>query len=186
MILCKWSEEWLVASKASSETPSCALMGGAWPRLSRLTFKQEVLSVGKPGDPDYREHCRWHKFMATMVGITFYPTLRYMGIPVYVGRSWHPDSEEPLLGLLLGDINPTIEAETGLTVAMMPEVNRRRADDEEAWKRFHDRWKEGGAKVMQRILNDGWERTLHGFFKYVHVADPNLEKIEGPPPEGPF
>lgn len=118
---------------------------------------------------------------------TFYPGLRYRGLPVQIWNGWRPESEEPVLGCMLGDVNPAIEAESGLTHAMLVEANRRRADDEQAWRQVHDRWNEASRKVMQRVIDDGWRQEDRGlYFKYIHVEDPDLEKIEGPPPEGPF
>lgn len=92
---------------------------------------------------------------APLGGITFYPTLRYRGIPVSVFHGWHPDSEEPLLSLLMG----------------RPRVSLDEPDD-----LVRQRW--------ERLLEEGWEDGgRDGMAGYVHVNDPDLEKIEGPPLE---
>lgn len=142
-----------------------------------------------PHDQGFVHHGN-HYFKAAQVDdpeLIFYPTLRYRGVPVSVFRGWHPDSEEPVLGCVLGDINPAVEAESGTSLAMIVEANRRRADDERAWKGIHAERHAAAERVIQQLLDDGWTCIEPGsYFKYVPVEDPDLEKIEGPPPDGPF
>lgn len=98
-------------------------------------------------------------FMPTMENITFYPTLRYRGIPVSVFHGWHPDSEEPLLNLAIWG-RPYLSLD-------------------EPYEVIKQRW--------EQLISEGWEDGgRDGMAGYVHVEDPDLEKIEGPPPDGPF
>ncbi|MBX3351817.1 MAG: hypothetical protein KF684_02690 [Phycisphaeraceae bacterium] len=88
--------------------------------------------------------------------ISFYPELRYEGCKVYPWGGWRPDSAEPILGCLIGDLRASPD-ET--------------ADDVRARR--------------ERLVAQGWEDGgRDGVAGYVHVDD--LEKIEGPPPDGPF
>lgn len=70
--------------------------------------------------------------------------------------AWHPDSAEPVLKVLAGRW-------------------LRKVSPDEA------------AEIMQSLRQQGWEFDHHhGSGGYVHVEDPGLEKIEGPPPAGAF
>jgi hypothetical protein len=70
--------------------------------------------------------------------------------------AWHPDSAEPILKVLAG------------RWLIMPSDAQREA-------------------INESLRRQGWEFDHHhGSGGYVHVEDPDLEKIEGPPPEGPF
>lgn len=101
MVLCRWRGEWLLASKVNPDTPSCALVGGAWPRLSELGFQHESRAIGHIGQPNYSERHIWHRFMPQMNDIVFYPRLRYHEMRVSP-EWWHPDSTEPLLYCVTG------------------------------------------------------------------------------------
>ena len=91
--------------------------------------------------------------------LTFYPTLRYRDIPVHVWNGWHPESEEPLLSILV------------------PGRPSRSLDEPRELVR--QRW--------QQLMDDGWtDGGRDGMAGYVHVDHPEFEKIEGPPPEGAF
>ncbi len=184
MILCNYQSEWLLATKANPDTPSCALVGGNWSRLSTLDFKNEERQSLTPG---YEcTYVRWSKFMPSMEHIRFYPRLSYRGFPVVPDR-WHPNSSEKQLGCLLGDLNPLIEKESGITHAMIVEANNKRADDEHAWKEFHQRRKGVVDRIYQKVEDDGWsivERSI--YFQYIDVEDPDFIKIEGPAPEAAF
>ncbi|MCG3129647.1 MAG: hypothetical protein FLDDKLPJ_00381 [Phycisphaerae bacterium] len=96
MILAKWNNAWFIASKARAETPSCSLSAPDRPGLDVLGFRVEERSIGMPGDPKYRHWRVRHRFMPTLRGITFYPTIRYKELRVDP-IAWNPDSSEPLL-----------------------------------------------------------------------------------------
>lgn len=96
MILATWNDRWFLASKAQSDTPSCALVAGDWQGLAELGFRADKRSVGAPDQPGYFAFYVWHRFMPTMQGVTFYPKVRYRGIEVFP-QHWHPESSEPLL-----------------------------------------------------------------------------------------
>ncbi len=91
-------------------------------------------------------------------GIRFFPEIRYRGCKVYP-EWWHRESSEPLLAVLL-----------------LP-------SDLELSKFFV---RPPAFGDLQRAMEaDGWHGDgREGWHKYVHVDE--LEKIEGPPPEGPF
>jgi hypothetical protein len=95
--------------------------------------------------------------------ITFFPNIAFHGMQV-VPQYWEFESEEPILVLMA-------------TPCTMEDVNTP----------YYDAIRERiGARYPAEILMaDGWEQPGQGeFVKRVHVDD--LEKIEGPPPEGPF
>lgn len=90
--------------------------------------------------------------------IRFFPEIRYRGCKVYP-EWWHRESSEPLLAvhLLRNDL-----------------------DLEKFFVRppsFND--------LLRAMAADGWQGDAReGWHKYIHVDE--LEKIEGPPPEGAF
>lgn len=172
MILCRYNNRWHIAQRAQPALPGCSLRIGA----------------NMTGGEDWKEYFSGsfrHKYFDSFEGITFYPELRYRRLPVLVWNGWHPESQEPLLGCMLGDVKPMIEAESGVTHAMIVQANDRRTEDEHRWKQVHDRREAASRKIMQRVIDDGWKQEDRGlYFQYIHVDD--LEKIEGPPPEESF
>lgn len=120
--------------------------------------------------------------MPTLEGIIFYPELRFHGMRVYP-EHWHGESEQPLLHCLLHDNNPAVDAESGTTMGMIHEA--RESGQRERWEQLGRRRETASRIVMERLLEEGWEQLEAGLFaKYLHVDE--LEKIEGPPPEGSF
>jgi hypothetical protein len=86
----------------------------------------------------------------------FYPELRFRQVPVKP-YWWQPGTSEPVLRCHVGDWIP--------------------------WELAHDQAK--ASELIEALTRDGWlwdQRA--GGWKFIHVDD--LEKIEGPPPEGPF
>jgi hypothetical protein len=122
------------------------------------------LSINKRPCHDAEKFHLWNQRIfvwrhAPIEGVTFYPTLRYRGIPVLVFHGWHPDSEEPLLSVLM--------------------AQRPYRSPDEPYEAVRQRW--------EQLISEGWEDGgRDGMAGYVHVEDPELEKIEGPPPEGAF
>ena len=90
--------------------------------------------------------------------VRFFPEIRYRGCKVYP-EWWHRESSEPLLAVHL----PPRDLDFSKFFVRPPTL-----DD------------------LQRAMEaDGWQGDgREGWHKYVHVDE--LEKIEGPPPEGPF
>jgi len=169
-ILGKRAERWVLVSWDQDKGAGSVIVGKNMPHDNRFSFANPS-HLGRP--------------ISSLDGITFYPELRYRGLPVLVWNGWHPESEEPLLGCMLGDVKPMIEAESGVTHAMIVQANDTRSEDEHRWKQVHDRRKAASRKIMQRVVDDGWKQEDRGLYsQYIHVDD--LEKIEGPPPEGPF
>lgn len=185
MILCNWNSEWFLASKARAETPSCALIGGSWSRLSKLGFQHELLSVGVPGESGYHEAHRWHKFMPSMVGIIFYPTLHYRGLRVYP-EYWHPESHEPLLHCrMMGDaITRAVQTES-LPEASDHATQTGKKEDADRWRSLVAKQVAASLSLRQNLVNEGWtDQGSDGLVRFVYVDE--LEKIEGPPPKGAF
>jgi hypothetical protein len=93
--------------------------------------------------------------------IRFFPELRYRGCRV-TPYSWHPTATEPILCV---EIDPY---------------------DEDLSKRYFKRPFVDHIERCEALLSDGWDiyDPREGARKYVHVDE--LEKIEGPPPEGAF
>ena len=88
----------------------------------------------------------------------FFPEIRYRGSKVYPW-GWHPTAREPILKIF--------------------------ADDIDASKYFIGNPLVNTSDLRRALIADGWDwDAREGGFKYVHVDE--LEKIEGPPPEGPF
>lgn len=95
--------------------------------------------------------------------VIFYPEIYYAGMKVWP-QAWDWERSEPILRCLA-----------------MP--NSLEDLDSDYFRKIA---KEIGATYPSEILRaDGWEQIGRGeYIKYIHVDD--LEKIEGPPPEGPF
>ena len=93
-----------------------------------------------------------------LADIRFFPEIRYRGCKVYP-EWWHRESSEPLLAVLL------LPSDLDFSKFFLRPPT---LDD------------------LQRAMEaDGWQGDgREGWHKYVHVDE--LEKIEGPPPEGPF
>lgn len=176
MILARWKSEWLLATRASPGFSGCALSGGDWTRLESLGFVRYTSSV-----ENYPTYVCWRKSVPSLDGINFFPEVRYRGAPVAVDQ-WHTESAEPLVRCFLGDMNPLID-QTGPTMNEILAANR--AKDYDTWRRLCREREECGQAVVQRLKEEGWESIgRDGFCKYIHVDE--LEKIEGPPPEGAF
>jgi hypothetical protein len=121
--------------------------------------------------------------MPTFEGITFYPETRYWGMPVHP-EHWHRESEEPLLCCrLMGDEIHRLTGPPGLAEASR--LAGRSEADRQHWLGLVEEAKARGRELRTRLVEDGWlDGGGEGLVKYVHVDD--LEKIEGPPPEGAF
>lgn len=119
------------------------------------------LSTVRPPLHDRERYHIWNKSVyvwshAPLDGITFFPELKYQGCKVYPWHGWRHDSAEPILSCLIGDLRASPD-ET--------------ADDVRARR--------------ERLVAQGWEDGgRDGVAGYVHVDD--IEKFEGPPPDGPF
>ncbi len=97
--------------------------------------------------------------MPEMVGIIFYPEIYYrLGDERYRVYPWNRWCRDSTEPVLRCLIDHGLISEGG-----MAETERR----------------------IKTLINDGWQWDQRvGGIKYVHVDD--LEKIEGPPPEGAF
>ncbi len=90
--------------------------------------------------------------------LRLFPEIRYHGCKVYP-YGWHTTAREPMLQIF--------------------------ADDIDASKYFKANPLANTTDLRRALIADGWDwDAREGGFKYVHVDE--LEKIEGPPPEGPF
>lgn len=95
-------------------------------------------------------------------GIAFYPELYYHGLPVWPA-SWCSESAEPIVRCEAMPQEGQLDDEYFQCVLQHSTVDHRN----------------------NRLLADGWAKPdKFVYSKYVHVDD--LEKIEGPPPDGPF
>lgn len=102
----------------------------------------------------------WDKYCPDLAGIRFFPRLSVRGCRV-VPWQWHPTAEEPLL-----------------MVFMEPE-------DLDLSRYFLKPPAFKGEEIMRAMRADGWGwDQREGGWKYFHVDE--LEKVEGPPPEGAF
>jgi hypothetical protein len=91
----------------------------------------------------------------------FYPELRFKGL-VVTPRWWGSNSEEPILRIQMMPEHKYF--------VQSPYYSGPKATGEESWQRLHD---------------DGWEPAGKGEWeRWAHVDE--LEKIEGPAPDGPF
>jgi hypothetical protein len=96
-------------------------------------------------------------------GITFYPDIRVHGLRVFP-QAWHRDSSEPQLRCAL------YTNEISSRITEFKDLAKR--------QRIYD-------AHVQALQRDGWSwDAREGGEKYVHVDE--LEKLEGPPPEGVF
>lgn len=93
--------------------------------------------------------------------MVFYPEIRYRGVRV-LPYSWHPTETEPVL---LVDVYPY---------------------DRDLYARYFLKPPKDHDEMLRALKLDGWDvyDGREGAWKYVHVDE--LEKIEGPPPEGAF
>ena len=161
MILVNWQNRWFLAQKRTTDTPSCSLTAGDWDGLDSIGFKPEQRGYIKPGTSEWVRWRTWHKHMPIMEGVTFYPKLRFKGLPV-TPLWWKPDSEEPVL-----------------RVHMMPEHKYF------VQSPYYTGPEATGEENWQRLYDDDWEPAGIGEWqRWLHVDE--LEKIEGPPPEGAF
>jgi hypothetical protein len=115
-------------------------------------------------------------------GVTFYPEVRYRGVPVRPDR-WHAESPEPMLLCVLNDLNPMIDMAGGPTMAQIIAANT--STDRSVWERLLQERTERGQGILRQLHADGWQGSWgEGLYKYLHVDE--IEKIEGPPPVGAF
>jgi len=105
-----------------------------------------------------------YKSLPTIEGISFYPEIRRLGYPLRPVM-WHPEREEPILKCYLdnGELTQDLTCHNDLG----------------KWNRIYEE-----RKAAFRADGWCWPDPREGCEKYVHVDD--LEKVEGPPPEGPF
>lgn len=103
----------------------------------------------------------WSKHLESIAGIRFFPEIRYRGVRV-LPYSWHPTEAAPVL---LVDVNP---------------------NDRDLYTRYFIKPPNNHDEMLRALKLDGWDvyDGREGAWKYVHVDE--LEKIEGPPPEGLF
>lgn len=109
----------------------------------------------------------WHGqslSMGVAVGpdLRFFPTIKLRGVEVEPWfPAWHTTSSEPLLNVM----NPWNTGEHSLMYFGRHLENK---------------------ELRDALRADGWEGSVYdgAFSKYVHVDE--LEKIEGPVPDGPF
>lgn len=102
----------------------------------------------------------WHRHFPDLTGICFFPHLSVRGCRVTPWQ-WHPTAEEPLLMVHMD----TTHLDLSRYFLKPP-----------AFK---------GEEIMRAMRADGWGwDQCEGGYKYFHVDE--LEKIEGPPPEGAF
>lgn len=150
MILANWQNRWFLASRANAGSDSCALVASDLEDLSRIGFKSEQRSFGRPGNSNFSEWRIWHCWRESVNGIVFFPELRFRQAKVYP-EYWSFDSSEAVLQCrLMG------------------------------WDAY------SAAYSNEQQIADGWigVGSGDGATKWIHVDE--LEKIEGPPPEGPF
>ena len=120
-----------------------------------------------PCPPGFQEHIYgtfWWKIFRDYAGITFYPRCLYHGMLV-TPITWHTESPEPIVqccampGWEGYDLNQSF-IEHVLETGMPNEYD-------------------------SPMLADGWDASEIGVFKkFIHIDE--LDKIEGPPPEGSF
>lgn len=123
------------------------------------------------------------KQIESTTGITFYPEVRYWGVPVRPDR-WHAESAEPVLLCVLNDLNPLIDMAGGPTMAQIIAANTR--SDRSEWERLLQERTERDQAILRQLHDAGWQKSWggEGHYKYLHVDE--LEKIQGPPPVGAF
>lgn len=100
---------------------------------------------------------------------------------------WHFEAAEPLLHCRLRGDQITQK------VGLLPEILRARAAadqsgdpaDHESWRQLCMAAEKAAFALRAELVNEGWkDQSGDGLVKYLHVEE--LEKIEGPPPEGAF
>lgn len=96
--------------------------------------------------------------------ITFFPEIRRLGYPLQP-VAWHTESEEPMLKCYLS--NPVV----GKQIKEFDDLAKRAREYDERI-------------VALKVDGWHWPDPREGCEKYLHVDE--LEKVEGPPPDGPF
>lgn len=171
MILAKRDSDWFLAAFAP-HIRGCNLSINHRPQ-TRLSAFHEY----RPGI--------WVQSHAPLDGITFYPELRWNGIKVRPER-WDQEAEEPILLCIiyLPDTNEIVEAMTGVTMETILEIEK--SGDRERWGELVRDNQKAGKEFRESLVESGWGigMDLSMYERYVHVDE--LEKIEGPPPAGPF
>lgn len=115
------------------------------------------------GFEPYNYKTFWHKYFPSVEEIVFYPEIYYRGCRVSP-QYWQRESAEPILNCFLQPEDIGVDLLGG---AAIPDYVRE-------YPEFH-----------RLVRADGWAwDAMDGGTRYIHVDD--LEKIEGPPPEGPF
>lgn len=121
---------------------------------------------------------------ASLQGITFYPELYYHGMKVWP-QGWGEDTAEPILHCLVL-LNPEdVERTPYFDGPSAKQIHATKDRDRDEWIRLLALRQKGVEQLIERLIADGWEQPGRGeFTRLVHIDD--LDKIEGPPPEGPF
>ena len=122
-----------------------------------------IFASAEWGFSPYRYGTFWHKYFPSTEDITFFPEIFYHGMKIYP-ESWDREREEPIIRCLATPHNMDAFRSSYLQ-DVATRVNARYPCDV--------------------LLADGWERTGRvEYIKFLHVDD--IEKVEGPPPEGAF
>ena len=122
---------------------------------------------------------------SSLNNLVVYYELRWRGYRVWpVMPYWKADSSEPVLHCCLSDQDLFDEAER--REPLIQRINHERDHgDAEVWRSLIARHNGLIEDVKSELEVAGWSHVpREGRFMYIHVDD--LEKIEGPPPEGAF
>ena len=169
--LCERNGLWHLVSWDPEQGKGSLIVGNGMPREAD-SVRADAYHVGIP--------------IESFKGIAFYPELRYWDMKVYPSH-WHRENAEPLLLCrLMGGELVRITTDLPSLHSAFDRAHKTGVDaDHKAWSAMVRDSELATADLHRRLIEDGWEdHGGDGLTKYVHVDD--LDKIEGPPPEGAF
>jgi hypothetical protein len=123
--------------------------------------------------------------MPLSANITFYPEVLYRSMKI-VPERWHRDSIEPLVFCrLMGNEISKATSISGGPKALKQAVEYNDKEAEARWRSIGVANAAAFDKLRHELVEEGWEdHGMDGLVRYLHVD--NIEKMAGPPPEGPF
>jgi len=170
-LLIKRNNEWFLAAFAP-HLRGCNLSTNQKPRLGANKFHLWHEQI-------------WVQSEAPLDGVTFYPELRYKGLPV-TPIAWSAESTEPILRVHSMPDAYAVETSSYFPGGpTMKEILAAEHRDRDLWRRLLREREAAALRVHRAMLEDGWEQAGKSEWqRWCHVDE--LEKSEGPPPAGPF
>jgi hypothetical protein len=171
--LCNFGGLWYLLSWNTEQSCGSLIVGKKMPR------KEQLVSA---------DNCHDGRRIDTLTGITFYPEVFYQGYRVFL-RHWHPESSEPMVRCTINydTISRSVKSPSVMDIVASQEKAAQTGlpEDDKRWRTLSKQWSFKNKAAISALEDDGWVQDYDsGLSRFVHVDD--LDKVEGPPPEGPF